>query len=107
MDGGRYRAVARRAFAQDVPEEIINRFWKGGSERHIKAFLAFNMAFIRELLMDGLLVRERILDRSKVEEAVSGLPSRSSGHTLELFSHVCTEAWLQHWEVRRQRAVAA
>ena len=94
---GRDRAVARDAFGPDLPREIILRTWKGAADRHLQALLAHNIDFVRELLMDGALVRQRILDRDKLEECLSDRPTRRASHPTEVLGYVCTEAWLRHW----------
>ena len=102
---GRDRAVARAAFEQDLPREIIMRTWKGAADGHFQALLAHNADFVRELLMDGVLVKQRILDRRKLEECLSGGPTRRASHPTEVFTYVCTEAWLRHWQPRAQPAM--
>lgn len=94
---GRDRAVARDAFAPDLPREIVVRTWKGAADRHLKDMLTSNLNFARELLMDGALVKEGILDRKRLEEALSGGPTRNATHASEVFGYVCTEAWLRYW----------
>ena len=102
---GRDRAVARDAFEQDLPREIIMRTWKGGAETHFQALFAHNIDFVRELLMDGTLVKQRILDRGKLEECLSGGPTRRGSHPTEVFGYVCVEAWLRHWQPQSQALV--
>jgi asparagine synthase (glutamine-hydrolysing) len=93
--GGWDRAVARRAFQRDVPREIITRQAKGGQEEHARALLSRNIGFVRELLLDGALVSQRILDRARVEDVLSGRPTRSSTGNAELYEYLGTEAWLR------------
>jgi asparagine synthase (glutamine-hydrolysing) len=95
--GGLDRAIARSAFAPDLPREIALRTWKGAADGHLQAMLSGNIGFVRELLMDGALVKQNILDRAKLEECLSGRPSRDGTHATEVFGYVCTEAWLRHW----------
>jgi asparagine synthase (glutamine-hydrolysing) len=102
---GRDRAVARDAFEQDLPREIIMRTWKGGADVHFQAIFAHNIDLVRELLMDGVLVKQRILDRGKLEECLSGGPTRRASHPTEVFGYVCTEAWLRHWQPHSQTAL--
>ncbi len=107
ISGGWDRAVARRAFAKDVPPQIINRRTKGGATDNVKRIFDRNTAFIREQMLDGLLVKERILDRRKLEEALSGKPSLAGFAFTEILSeHLCTEVWAKRWSECRQRAAA-
>ena len=70
------RAVARRAFYDDLPPEIRNRRNKGGIEEHLRFTLEHNRGFLRELLLDGALVREGIVDRTRLADVLSGRPTR-------------------------------
>jgi len=105
--GGWDRAAARRAFQNEVPREIITRQTKGGVEEHAKWIFLRNISLVRELLLDGGLVREGILDRKKLHEALSGEPTRVASGSVELYDYVGAEAWLRLWGDARERRVAA
>jgi asparagine synthase (glutamine-hydrolysing) len=96
--GGWDRALARRAFQHDVPRPIVTRRTKGGQEEHAKAMLMRNLAFARELLLQGKLVREGILDRDRVADVLSGRPSRTVSSNVELYACLSVEAWLRQWQ---------
>jgi len=99
ISGGRDRAIARRAFASDVPAEIIRRRAKGAIDHYSVAVLDNNLPFVRELLLDGLLVREGILDRAKLERHLSRDRSPADFEYNEiLHQHLCTEVWLRRWK---------
>lgn len=91
------RAIARRAFQHDVPREIITRQTKGGMEEHAKAIFVRNIALVRELLLDGFLIRERILDRKQLTEVLSGKPTSIGTGTVELYDYFAAEAWIRRW----------
>lgn len=95
--GGRGRALARHAFAQDIPVQIANRRSKGGMEEHIKAVLDFNLGFVRSMLLDGELGRRGLLDRRKAEELLSGRPTALAGPISQIHGLVAVEAWLSRW----------
>ena len=59
-----------------------------------------NLDFVRSLLLDGELVRQRVLDRVKVEEALSGRPTTLAAHLVEIHTYIGIEAWLQCWSKR-------
>lgn len=90
--GGRGRALARRAFAHDIPHEIAMRQSKGGMEEHVAAILERNLDFARGLLLDGHLVREGVLDRGQVQAALAGRLS-AAGTLSALHEAIAIEAW--------------
>ncbi len=107
ISGGWDRAIARRAFAQDLPAEIVQRSHKGSIDQYSRNLLDANLDFARELLLDGCLVREGLLDREQLERYLSG---RQGLHDYEyneiLHEHLCTEAWLRRWSESARRAAA-
>jgi len=104
--GGWPRAIARHAFQEDLPAQIIKRQHKGAIEHHAYRVLRHNIAFVRELLLDGALVREGILDRAKLEGALSGNANRHQTGRAELFDYISIEAWLRVWGKSPPRSVA-
>lgn len=97
VHGGRGRALARSAFAVDLPPRITNRRSKGGMEEHIKAVLDANIDLVRGLLLEGELSRRGMLDRSKVEELLSGRPTTLTCSPSQIHGLVGVEAWLSRW----------
>jgi asparagine synthase (glutamine-hydrolysing) len=92
------RAVERRAFSDVVHPDIILRRRKGAVSAEMRTMLQTNLPFVRELMLDGLLVRERLLDRRKVEQALSGANVALSAAAGEILGdHLSVEAWLQRW----------
>ncbi|CAN5888385.1 lasso peptide isopeptide bond-forming cyclase [soil metagenome] len=103
--GGRGRALARQAFAAELPPEIAARRSKGGMEEHIKTVLLRNIEFARSLLLDGELVRRGLLDGAKVEEMLSGRPTTLASHLGRIHVYIGVEAWLRRWTTRPRGAV--
>jgi asparagine synthase (glutamine-hydrolysing) len=96
--GGHDRALARRAFAGDLPRQLVRRYAKGRADHSFRDLLDANLPFVRELLLDGLLVRRGLLDRGALELYLSRESSPAdSEYTEILHEHVCTEAWLRKW----------
>jgi asparagine synthase (glutamine-hydrolysing) len=104
--GGRDRAIARRAFARDLPSEIVSRKSKGGMEEHAKAIVANNIAIVRELLLDGVLANQGYLDRAGLETVLSRRPSRIESYVAEIFDYIVLEAWCRSWVGARHQAAA-
>jgi asparagine synthase (glutamine-hydrolysing) len=94
--GGVDRALARRAFAAEVPRQILQRRVKGEVHLFPKVLYAKNRAFVREILLSGMLVSERILDRQRIEHALNGAPDASEhASPTGLLLLASAEAWLQ------------
>ena len=98
---GRDRALARRAFEPDLPAEIIRRYAKGRADHHSRNILDGNLDFVRELLLDGMLVQKGFLDRANLEMYLTRNRSPADFQYNEILQeHVCTEAWLRSWTTR-------
>jgi asparagine synthase (glutamine-hydrolysing) len=95
FDGGRNRGLARRAFAAEVPAPILRRQWKDRPLLHLGQVIARNLPFIREHLLEGQLVKERVLNREAVEQALSGGPTRSGAIGSEILMHLDLELWIR------------
>lgn len=94
--GGVDRALARRAFAAEVPRSILQRRIKGEVDLFIKVLYSKNRAFVRDLLLSGMLIKERIVERRRIERVLNDSPDASelaSPAALLLLASV--EAWLQ------------
>jgi asparagine synthase (glutamine-hydrolysing) len=94
LSGGRVRGLARQAFLKEVPEPILRRQWKDRPLLQLGEVIQLNMPFIRERLLEGALMKERILDREAVERALRSAPSRSGAISSEILSHLELELWI-------------
>jgi asparagine synthase (glutamine-hydrolysing) len=95
FDGGRIRGLARRAFTNEVPGPILRRQWKDRPLLQLGEVIRLNLPFIREHLLEGALIKERILDRVAVEQALRNGPSSSSAIGSEILSHLDLELWIR------------
>ena len=95
IDGGWDRSIARRAFAELLPEKTVTRRTKGGREEHAKRLVFNNIDFVRAMLLDGELMRRGLLNRPRVEEALSARPTDVRSPVADLGWDLCTEAWLR------------
>lgn len=95
--GGRGRALARQAFAKDLPPQIAARRSKGGTDDHIKAVLQNNLDFASGLLLDGQLCRRGFVDRGRLEAALRGGPTTLDWSPGLIHELVAVEAWLTRW----------
>ena len=104
--GGWDRAIARAAFYRDLPGGILSRISKGRVEDHVNAILECNAALLRDLLLDGLLVTEGLVDRDKLTTTLSGRAASIQVSSSELLDCLSAEAWLRQWGKHAWRAAA-
>jgi asparagine synthase (glutamine-hydrolysing) len=96
MEGGRERMLARRAFASDLPPQLIARVSKGGQNDFSLQLLRQNESRIRELVLDGTLCKEGFLNRRKMDAVLaSEYDSNTDGLMEILHTHLSVEIWLQ------------
>jgi asparagine synthase (glutamine-hydrolysing) len=96
--GGRSRAAARHAFRGDLAPKVASRTSKGFIDYQNAELLLRHLGTVRELLLDGLLVAERLLDRRKLERLLTPDQTMLSPEAGEaLCEHLSYEAWLRNW----------
>lgn len=96
ISNGRNRSVARRAFADALPPEILNRRSKGTFRPFLGVYYTRNKHRILEYLMDGHLRSHGLLDVHALRRFTDEtLPARdrSFSRVLDLCA---TESWLRH-----------
>ncbi len=93
--GGVGRRLLRDAFKCDLPQQIVRRRTKGTcSDAYLQA-LRNNYDLLRDMLMDGMLVEQGIVDRAQLEacfKSPEAFTKTAKGFVPILYS---TEAWLQ------------
>jgi asparagine synthase (glutamine-hydrolysing) len=101
LHGGQLRGLAHDAFREHVPEAILNRESKGATRSYLVRIVRENGRLISEYLLDGLLMKEQLLDRARLEaHLIKDQPLRP-GQLFPLLSCVTAELWLRS---ARQRA---
>jgi asparagine synthase (glutamine-hydrolysing) len=107
LAGGVSRGLARLAFADSLPDEIRRRTVKGYSFNFYQHVLQSHMDFVREMLIDGALVEEGLLDRRKVEQyLVEGQRFLTVSAPL-ILDYMAAESWLRQWRAVSQKRAAA
>jgi len=94
--GARNRAVARQAFADRLPPEILARRSKGSFIGFVGALYARHRSRLRDYLLDGCLHSQGLLDAPAVQRFIdSDLPprDRTFGRLLDLYA---VENWIRH-----------
>lgn len=105
--GGIDRALVRDAFASMLPPEVIARTAKGATTSFASRLLVGDLPFVREYLLDGLLVAEQVLDREKTEAALTESHLTRDPHLLfPVVNSILAENWLRTWVRNDQRAAA-
>ncbi|WP_439570802.1 asparagine synthase-related protein [Sphingomonas sp.] len=95
-EGGENRALARRAFADRLPTCVIERRSKGAFDGFCARLFDRNRGLVGELLLEGGLAGQGILDRAAVEAAIRN-PAPSGELVMRLLALVDAEAWLRSW----------
>ena len=95
--GGRNRSIAREAFSDALPAEILNRKSKGNFTNYLGSFYRQNRQGIREFLLSGLLHDRRLLNSAALDRFLSrsDLPIRDQLF-LEVLDLCMIENWLRH-----------
>lgn len=94
LHGGRQRALAREAFRNEVPAAILEREEKGESTLSVVERFRRSEAFIRDLVLDGLLVREGLVNRKSLEPVVAHGQPLHVDNLFGLFACVAVEVWV-------------
>jgi asparagine synthase (glutamine-hydrolysing) len=90
---GRNRAVARQAFADHLPQTILNRHSKGSYTGHMAGVYIRNKLQIREFLEEGQLCAHDLLDRAALANFFArDLASRDLSF-LRIFDLCTAENW--------------
>lgn len=96
--GGIDRALVREAFAGSVPASILERTTKGATTGYFVGLLVRNVATLRELLLDGALVTQGLLDKQAVAKALNERSLiRNVNMLLPVFTALRAEIWARSW----------
>jgi len=106
LRGGRERGLAREAFAEHVPSNILRRRDKGSIVSHATEMIRQSGPFVRELLLDGILARAGVIVRRELEPYIVQGQSFREEHLLPLLACIAAEVWARNG-TRSARAVAA
>lgn len=95
--GGINRAVARAAFAQDLPHDIVSRTAKSGPDSFIRRLFDDRRSQIRNMLLGGLLANHGLVDRKATEAALGVSVESGDSIIYRLLDLVEAEAWARSW----------
>ncbi|MES2902935.1 MAG: asparagine synthase-related protein [Pseudomonadota bacterium] len=93
---GQNRAVARQAFAGRLPPLLLQRRSKGSFDGFCAQLFDRRRGLIREMLLDGHLARQGLIDRDRVDQALRE-PFPSSEVSGRILALVDAESWVGAW----------
>jgi asparagine synthase (glutamine-hydrolysing) len=99
--GGRERALARQAFADWIPPEILARRHKGDTTRYHRAVLERQLGFIREMLCEGELMRRGLLAPEAVRAALRPNVVADAKTKASIMTAFIAELWLRRFLERK------
>lgn len=95
------RTIARRALQGLLPDALLSRKVKSYLDDHSVAVTQGHQAFIRSLLVDGLLARRGYIDSASADAGIRRVGPDHSSQVLGIFGpQVNIEAWLRRWAER-------
>jgi asparagine synthase (glutamine-hydrolysing) len=94
--GGKERALARAAFADLAPEQVLHRTAKGETTRYFAAVLAVNKDWIWSLLPKGRLVEAGVIDTKAIKDALQRDWLQSGMAADGLYALIAAECWLRN-----------
>jgi asparagine synthase (glutamine-hydrolysing) len=97
LRGGIDRALERAAFRDCVPESIIRRQNKGSIATTFMSKIRESLPFIRDLLLDGVLVQERIIERSSLVPYLAANRPMNPRVLWPFVSCIAAEVWARKW----------
>lgn len=100
--GGNNRTIAREAFRDCLPASVIDRRTKVSFSSLAYRMIRANMAILRDMLLDGSLARQGLLDSDRIIAFLGGTMADPEALP-ELMALVEVEAWVRHWEGRSLR----
>lgn len=96
-EGGRDRAVARRAFARDLPQAVIERRSKGSPDGLAREIVRKGRDRIRDRLLGGTLAAQGLLDLDRIDRALRDQGPDRDLEPVRILTLVDCEAWIAHW----------
>ncbi len=98
---GRNRAVARRAFAADLPARIISRRSKGTPDSFAAEIYERYRPKLRERVLGGLLAQHHLIDVTAARQAFDRSGSLAPENYRRLLRVADVESWARIWAGKR------
>lgn len=97
---GRDRGLARHAFRDRLPPEILHRRSKGDMSRLYGKIILDNIEYLREWLIHGRLVDLGVIDPAGVDQLLQRETLIWRGRYAALLTAAAFEGWIRAWEGR-------
>jgi asparagine synthase (glutamine-hydrolysing) len=97
FDQGLSRAIARTAFAVDLPAAIVRRRSKGSPDAFVAQLFERHASRIRDDLIDGEMAAMGLLDRAALIRALDGDAPMHEGELQRIMTLYDAELWCQAW----------
>ncbi len=91
------RAMARRIFADWVPASILHRHGKGEAQTYYGRGVVQNLPYLRDLLLQGVLVEAGFLDHRKLQTTLSDESLLWQDRARLLIKYASFESWARSW----------
>ena len=104
--GGVNRALAREAFKGRIPQSIYARQTKGEMVHFYNNMAVTNKAFLRELLLDGVLQKNHVLEAGALEHTLSDAGLLRGRAYMDILMAAVMEVWARSWASPNWRAAA-
>lgn len=94
--GGHNRAIAREAFADLLPPDILHRRSKGTFMNYTGAVYRRNIPRLRDYLLTGQLAEHGLLDSGALRKFLDSNPDTQGDGFMRIFDLCEVENWLRH-----------
>jgi len=98
--GGRERGLARLAFADRLPHEIVDRRSKGDMTKIYGRMILEGLDVLRPWLLEGRLAALGVIDRAEAEAGLTREALVWHGRYSTVMVAAAFEAWVRSWEAR-------
>lgn len=98
--GGRERGLARLAFADRLPQEIVDRRSKGDMTKIYGRMILEGLDVLRPWLLDGRLAALGVIDRAEAEAGLTREALVWHGRYSTIMVAAAFESWVGTWEAR-------
>jgi asparagine synthase (glutamine-hydrolysing) len=95
--GGRERALARMAFSDEVPHDIVRRQWKDRGSTLESELVHSNRRFIYDFLSKGTLAGAGLIDGESLKLTLADTPDRKQAEPAALLHCMNVELWARKW----------